>query len=128
MLNYTCISLSDTLNNATGSADEILEKYSLGLTTLLNRHAPVIHRTITLRPNTSWYTEALRDAKRCRRTKERKWRRTNSKADRLQYRQQCAVVAKQLSDTKTEYLSDKITTCNCNPKLLHKLIDKSLVN
>ena len=81
------ISSSDTLNNATGSADEILERYSLGLTTLLNRHAPLIHRTITLRPNTSWYTETLRDAKRCRRKKERKWRRTNSEADRIQYRQ-----------------------------------------
>ena len=65
------ISSSDTLNNATGSADEILERYSLGLTTLLNRHAPLIrvHRTITLRLNTSWYTETLRDAKRCGRKK-----------------------------------------------------------
>ena len=60
--------------------------------------------------------------------KERKWRRTNSEADRIQYRQQCAVVAKQLSNTKTACLSDKITKCDCNPKLLHKLIDKLLVN
>ena len=60
--------------------------------------------------------------------KERKWRRTNSEADRIQYRQQCAVVAKQLNDTKTAYLSEKITKCDGNPKLLHKLIDKLLVN
>ena len=45
-----------------------------------------------------------------------------------QYRQQCAVVAKQLNDTKTAYLSEKITKCDGNPKLLHKLIDKLLVN
>ena len=33
-----------------------------------------------------------------------------------------------MNDTKTAYLSDKITKCDSNPKLLHKLIDKLLVN
>ena len=33
-----------------------------------------------------------------------------------------------MNDTKTAYLSDKITKCDGNPKLLHKLIDKLLVN
>ena len=36
--------------------------------------------------------------------------------------------ALELNDTKTAYLSDKITKCDGNPKLLHKLIDKLLVN
>ena len=44
------------------------------------------------------------------------------------YRNQCAVLAKQLSDRKATYYSTKVRECAGNPKLLHKLTDKLIIN
>ena len=42
---------STTLNNITGSVDELMERYLTGMTTLVDIHAPLLHRVITPRPN-----------------------------------------------------------------------------
>ena len=41
---------------------------------------------------------------------------------------QCAVVAKKLNSAKRTYLSAKVIQCANNPKELHKITDKLLVN
>ena len=85
-------------------------------------------RTITPRPHAAWYTETLRESKLLRRSLERKWRQTRSITDKLQYRQQCATVAKQLNDRKTEYYSMKIAECGRDSKQIHRLTDKLLIS
>ena len=65
-------------------------------------------RVITPRPNAPWYTNRVGDAKRLRRSYERKWRHSKSEVDRLLYRRQCAVVAKELNCAKRTYLSAKV--------------------
>ena len=119
---------STTLNNITGSVDELMERYLTGMTTLVDIHAPLLHRVITPRPNAPWYTNRAGDAKRLRRSYERKWRHSKSEVDRLLYRRQCAVVAKELNCTKRTYLSAKVIQCANNSKELHKITEKLLVN
>ena len=63
---------STTLNNFTGSVDELMERYLTGMTSLVDIHAPLLHRVITPRPNAPWYTNRVGDAKRLRRSYERK--------------------------------------------------------
>ena len=77
---------STALNNITGSVDELMERYLTGMTTLVDIHAPLLHRVITPRPNALWYTNRVGDAKRLRRSYERKWRHSKSEVDRLLYR------------------------------------------
>ena len=87
---------STALNNITGSVDELMERYLTGLTTLMQHYYIVI----TPRANAPWYTNKVCDAKRLRRSYERKWRHSKSEVDRLLYRRQCAVAAKELNCAK----------------------------
>ena len=45
-----------------------MERYIHVLSTVVDTHAPLLHRTITPRPNAPWYTEQLRESKRKRRS------------------------------------------------------------
>ena len=121
------IQRSSVLSNVSGSANELMDRYVSGIKILLEFHAPLIQRTITPRQNAPWYTEEIRNSKRKRRSLERRWRHSKSDVDKVQYRNQCAILAKQLSDTKAVYYSTKIHDCAGNPKLLHKLTDKLIV-
>ena len=117
------------LNNITGSVDELMERYLTGMTTLVDIHALLLHRVITSKPNAPWYTNRVDDAiKRLRRSYEKNWRHSKSEVDRLLYRRQCAVVAKELNCAKRTYLSTKVIQCANNLKELHKITDKLLVN
>ena len=51
----------------------LTRQYNEDLANLLDKHAPVITRLITLRPNTPWYDDSLREMKRDKRSCERKW-------------------------------------------------------
>ena len=99
---------SPSLTEFSGSTDELVKRYITGISALINTHAPLIHRTITPRPNAPWYTETVRDAKHLRRTYERKWRRSDCDADEHRYRVQCTVVAKEIYNAKTQCYSTKI--------------------
>ena len=121
------IQRSSVLSNVNGSANELMDRYLSGIKILLEVHAPLIQRTITPRQNAPWYTEEIRNSKRKRRSLEKKWRHSKSDVDKVQYRNQCAILAKQLSDTKAVYYSTKIHDCAGNPKILHKLTDKLIV-
>ena len=76
---HTSPSLSDTA----GSADDMIERYAEILTSLLDIHAPIIHRIVMPRPNAPRYTSSLHTAKRKRRTLERRWRRSRKQTDRV---------------------------------------------
>ena len=117
-----------TLEGTDGSTTVCMERYIHVLSTVVDTHAPLQHRTITPRPNAPWYTEQLRESKRKRRSLERKWRRSRKDSDRIQYRCQCATVAKYLTDAKTDYYSKKVEECARNSKLIHQLANKLLVN
>ena len=107
----------------------MIERYSERLTSILDIHAPIIHRIVIPRPiNAPWYTSSLHTAKRKRTTLERRWRRSRKQTDRVAYRNQCAVVAKQLSDIKQKYYSDKIIECAGDAKMLHSITNKLLID
>ena len=59
---------SPSLTECSGSTDELVKRYITGISALINTYAPLIHRTITPRPNAPWYTETVRDSKHLRRT------------------------------------------------------------
>ena len=66
-----CGQLEDTRlvrDAASFSLGELVYEYNTTLKSLLDRHAPLKTKTITLRPTTQWYTEELRSEK-----KKSKW-------------------------------------------------------
>ena len=94
----------------------------------MDKHAPIIHRVVTVRRHGPWYTESLRDAKRRRRRLERLWRHSKEEADLLAYRQQCRSVSMQLTEAKRDYYSTKIEASNNDQKYLFDTTKNLLVN
>ncbi len=75
-------------------------QYNKVLSELLDKHAPVIERSITLRPNAPWYNDHLRKLKRQKRAHERKWRSSNLEVHRQIYRDTCATYKQSLEQAK----------------------------
>ena len=95
---------------------------------MLDKHAPIIHRVVTVRRHAPWYTESLPDAKRRRRRLERLWRHSKEEADLLAYRQQRRSVSMQLTEAQRDYYSTKIEASNNDQKSLFDITKKLLVN
>ena len=75
-----------------GSVTELVLHYNSDLRSIVDHHAPLQKATVTLRPNSPWFTDTLRQEKRNRRQLER--------------------------TTKSEYFSEKIAICGRDQKQL----------
>ena len=122
------IQVSSSLNDSSGTLDEITTRYVSSLNDLIDKHAPLLQRTITVRSQARWYDEQLRDAKHVRRQLERKWRHGKTKSDYEAYRKQCSIVAKELYTTKSEFYSNKIIDNQGDYKALFNIANTLLVN
>ena len=57
--------------------NELVHAYNTGIEAVVDQHAPVERKSITLRPNAQWYSDELRQAKHARRRAEKVWQSTN---------------------------------------------------
>ena len=84
-------------------------------------------KAVTLRPNTKWYTQLIRDQKVIRRRKERKWRKTKLESDFKDFRKQCDYVNYLLNEGKRDFYSNQIIE-NSNDRRRLFQISKKLLN
>ncbi|CAB3989706.1 Hypothetical predicted protein, partial [Paramuricea clavata] len=96
------------------------------LHTILDNHAPIKSREITLRPKAPWYTNEINDKKRIRRQLERKWHKTRTNADWNRYKQQCYAVNKLIDSSKSAYYTDLINNGSSDQKTLFKTVSNLL--
>lgn len=106
--------------------DDLVDLYYEGVLSTVQKHAPMQTKTITLRPNTQWYSEELHTAKREKRKAERVWRRTNLEIHRQIYREKCLLSSRLLFQSKQDYYSTSIMECGNDTKRLFKLTNKLL--
>ena len=106
---------------------ECIEAYDKCLRTLLDKHAPLKTRVVTIRPNSPWYDDELQEAKHERRRRERTWRQSGLASDRERYKVQRNHVNQLLKDAKTRHFSSIVAEQKKNPKKLFEIID-SLIN
>ena len=64
-----------------GNVTEVAQSYQENLENVFDKHAPIVKKTVTLRPNTKWYTKLIRDQRVIRRRKERKWKKSRLESD-----------------------------------------------
>ena len=86
---------------ASFSLGELVYEYNTTLKSLLDRHAPLKTKTITLRPTALWYTEEIRSEKRKRRALERRWRSSKRESDYSRFKEQCLGVNALIKKTKS---------------------------
>lgn len=104
----------------------LVKNYEHVLGTLLDKHAPMKRRTITIRPKALWYNTNITEAKRHRRQLERRWRFSKSLSDRTAFVNQCKVVNNLIYGSKQVYYNSLIDENSANPKLLIKIVNKLL--
>ena len=68
--------LTPIFNDTDRPLNELVHAYTTGIEAVIDQHAPVQRKSITLRPNAQWYSDELRHAKHARRRAENVWRRT----------------------------------------------------
>jgi len=107
--------------NTSHSAAEVLEAYNDGLRKLIDAHAPICTRTITLRAHAPWYNEELRNSKRRKRKLERQWRLSQLEVHRQIYRDFSAQANKLLRQVQTEYYSQKVEDSAGNKQSLFRV-------
>ena len=86
-----------------GSVTDLVLHYNSDLRSIVDHHAPLQKATVTLRPNSPWFTDTLRQEKRNRRQLERTWLRTGLEVHRQAYRTKCVAFDRMLLTTKSEY-------------------------
>ena len=76
---------SDLCSNTIDSLElnDLVTRYDEALSSALDRHAPLINKTVTKRPIVPWFNNEIKTAKRMRRRAERKWRKTKFRLDFL---------------------------------------------
>ena len=67
------------------SAEDALAIYTNTFTELLDKHAPSMEKMITIRPNTEWYSDEIREEKQRRRQLERQWQKSGLEVHRQMY-------------------------------------------
>ena len=101
-------------------------QYDNVLRSLLDRHAPIKQRVVTVRPSAPWYSSEIAQNQRIRRKLERKWRSTLLPSDRELYVHQCSVVNNLIDSAKSTYYTTVITDFSGDQKMLFKTVNKLL--
>ena len=100
----------------------LVEQYNCVLSELLDKHAPTVTRSITLRPHAPWYNDMLRERKREKRRLERKWMSSGLEVHKQMYQEECHQYKRALDQAKTDYHKAQVSDCE-QGKLFH-VIDK----
>ena len=120
---YRCKDLLECLD-LQSLPDDVLH-YDSSLRMIIDKHAPVKSKTITIRSEAVWYTEEIHEAGRIRRKLERKWRK-RLEVDFQIYINQRQAVTRLVHATKTDYYCADIQTNAKYAKLLFKTVDTLL--
>ena len=117
---------SELLSTNSSDLTSLCSRYDDVISAIVDKHAPLVTKTITVRPNSPWYTDDIGVEKSTRRRLERRWRRTLLPEHRLAYVAQCKLVKGLVLNAKTKYYSNLISESSSNSKALFQTIDQLL--
>lgn len=113
-----CLDPPDDLNS-------LVACYNNTLTTVLDQHAPVITKEITIRPSVPWFNNDIYQLKKLRRKAEKKWRLTKAESDLNNYKLMKNKTTRLMNQAKCEYYTDFINANKSDQRKLFKAV-KSL--
>ena len=121
------LSASKLCQDPPSEPDKLVDCYNRTLGELLDQHAPLKKKTVTVRPQVPWYSEEIREAKRERRRAERRWRSTGSPADFESFKRHKNRVTHLLNDAKSTFLAEFIDQNSDNQGKLFRAVKGLLV-
>ena len=118
------IGLSPLLFDSSSDLQELLHLYNSELSSILDKHAPLKLRMVTIRPAAPWLSEEIKLERRIRRRLERKWRRSGLPEDRIRFIEQNRIVNQLLFSARSQYYT-KLIDENClNQRKLFGIVSK----
>ena len=117
---------SPLLQQQAPDLETLVNQYDNVLKSLLDKHAPVMQRRVTIRPSAPWYTQEVALAKNKRRRLERKWYSTRLQSDRELYVYQCSVANNLITSLKSDYYTSIINEHAADQRVLFKTVNKLL--
>ena len=90
------------------------------MTSLLDKHAPLQKKTITVRPRVPWFNNEIKEAKRLRRRNERIWRRTGLELDRVKFIKARNHTNHMMEQARRDYYFSLINENDCDQRKLFK--------
>lgn len=122
----------DILNSALNTdlsaceLDGVVSLYNSELARIIDVHAPLKTRTLTVREEAEWYTDNIRAAKQKRRQAERLWRKTGLSVHRDIFMTRREEVNNLIQQSKSDFYQNKISECQGNTKELFKVVNTLL--
>ena len=120
--------LSDRYNcRANTMFGEEISRYNMVMKELLDKHAPLVTKTIKVVPMAPWFDEEYKQLRKKRRKAERKFKRSKLPADRERFihlRKETTLLARK---KKQEHYGNKIAQCSTSKELyncVNELLDK----
>ena len=93
----------------------------------MDKHAPFVNKTYTIRPNTQWYNANIRHAKVVRRRYERAWIKSGQPEYHARYVKQTQFVNFLMKEAKTEFFSSQVLASSDDKKKLFN-VAKHILN
>ena len=121
------IASSVLCNSQWTSLEELAQCYDTTLSQILDKHAPVNTKVLTVRLRVPWLSLELKKLKISRRKLEKKMLKLRSQQDKDAYREVCNNYSMSLKNAKQRWYSDLIEECGGDTRKLFQVV-RSLSN
>jgi hypothetical protein len=118
------ISSSQLCTSPPDNLDELVDMYNDTLSKILDQHAPVQSKQVTIRHHAKWYNDEIASAKKVRRRAEKKWRKNKLQVHLDVYKEECHKVRRLCRAAKQEYYKSKIEECGTDQKKLFRVTEE----
>ena len=105
---------------------ELTSSYNSTLSSLLEKHAPPLKKTVISRQRVTWFNSDIKGAIRARRRAERKWRNTNSQQDLPALKVAGNHTTYLMNSTRRDYFSNLIAENSSNERKLFRTTNSLL--
>ena len=104
--------------------DILVETYNSTLTKILDQHAPLKSRTVTIHPNAPWMTDGIKEVKREKRKAERKMRQTGLVIHKEIYIEYRNKMNRMITDSKKDFYKQRIDESSNSQSQLFKCVNE----
>ena len=110
----------------TDDLNEKIKRYNTALANVVNKHAPILSKTITVVPDAPWFDAEYRNLRKLRRKAEKKFRKSQLDTDKKVYQSLRKQAVNLAFDKKKQFVSSKLEQ-GCS-KTLYAVVNELIDN
>ena len=114
------LATSELCQNSSDDLQELVSSYNNTLMAALDKHAPLMTRTIVQRPRVPWFIQEIREAKRQRRKAEKRWRKSRLESDLAAFKAKHNFTTRLMNKARGEFYSNFIDENSGDQKKLFR--------